>query len=181
LNKINITLVAALIAAFAGIGNVYFGHLSSTSLEQQRWEKERQDESRKNLTLAFAEFSQELATGVQKATWLLWIADFSPALFSEKDLEIYNQEIKIVLPKLLAARVKLAAHDYSIYQKVSRITQDFYSLDANIALTELKFKKSKEIGLREFQELSKQAQKLHGRLPSVLASIIGATSIEGRK
>lgn len=179
-NKLNITLVAALIAAFASIGNVYFSHLSSTSLEERKWQKQQENEAQRNLTVAFADYSRELATGIHEAVWLLWIAQNSPSLFSEKDFGAYNRRIKEVLPRLMASNVLLAAHDYSIYKQSRSITQDFYTLDANIALSAAEFKKSRKSGLKHFQKLYWEAQSLNASIPKKLSDIIKQPS-DGRK
>jgi hypothetical protein len=97
-----VTLVAALVAAVAGMGSVYLNYVSAISLEREKWEQARRDEATKNLRLALADFSRELATGVQRATWLLWITENNSSGFSEKDLSEYDREMTVILPKFMS-------------------------------------------------------------------------------
>lgn len=169
MNKELITLVAALIAAFASIGNVYFNYLSATSLEREKWEKAREDDAKKNLRLALAEFSRELGTGVQRATWLLWIAENTPSSFSEKDLATYDEEMRAILPRLFTARVMVAAHDIAAYERLTQFTLRLYKLDSDIAMASQQFRRSQKDGLLVLQRLYREAQQLHQALPSELA------------
>lgn len=172
MNIQTITLVAALIAAITSIGNVYFNYLSATSLERQKWDKAREDELQKNLRLALADFSCELATGVQRATWLLWIAENNPSSFSEKDLSTYDEEMRAILPRFFTARVMVAAHDIATYERLSDLTSRLYKLDSDIAVAGQQFRESRKDGLKALQLLYRGAQQLHPRLPDELAKVI---------
>lgn len=83
--------------------------------------------------LALADFSRELATGVQRATWLLWTAENNSSAFSKKDLLTYDEEMRAILPRFLTARVVVAGHDMATYERLSELTNRFYKLDADIA------------------------------------------------
>jgi hypothetical protein len=175
-SKETITLVAALIAAFTSVGNVYFNYLGATSLEREKWQKSREDEAKKNLRLALADFSRELTTGVQRAAWLLWIAEHNPSAFSQKDLSVYDEEMRAILPRFLTARVMVAAHDVATYESLNGLSHRFYRLDADIALAGQTLRTSRAQGLKELQRLSREAQQLHGRLPHELAKLMAVSS-----
>ena len=172
MNKETITLIAALLAAVTSVGNVYFNYLSATSLERARWQKAREDESRKNLRVALAEFSRELATAIQRGTWLLWSAQNSPSTFSEKDLATYDDEMRSILPRLLTSRVMLAAHDTAAYERVADLSSRLYALDADIAVAGQQFRQSRAEGLQALQRLHDDAQQLHSSLAGELAKVV---------
>jgi hypothetical protein len=169
--KDTFTLIAALLAAVTSTGNVYFSYLSASSIERERWEKEREDETKKALRTAVEAFAQELATAIQRATWLLWKAENNPSGFSDQDLKVYDQEMKTVLPRLLVTRVLVAAHDMGIYEQLSEIAAHFYELDSKIALADQSFRVSPDQGITQLRKLHYQAQKLHHQLGHRLAQI----------
>jgi hypothetical protein len=176
MSKETITLVAALIAAITSVGNVYFNYLSATSLEREKWQKAREDDAKKNLRLALADFSRELSTGVQRATWLLWIAENNPSAFSEKDLSTYDEEMRAILPRFLTARVVVAAHDMATYERLSELSNRLYKLDADIAVAGRTFRTSRAQGLKELQRLSREVQQLRPSLPGDLAKLMSGSS-----
>ena len=176
MSKETITLVAALIAAITSIGNVYFNFLSATSLERVRWEKARQDEATKNLRVALADYSRELATGAQKATWLLWIAENASSEFSEKNLTTYDDEMRVILPRFFTARVLVAAYDMATYEKMEHLSKRLYKLDNDIAIAGRTFRNSRAQGLEELGRLYRDVQQFRESFPADLAKLMSAAS-----
>src|SRR6266542_2496866 len=102
--KDNVTLIAALIAASTSTGNAVLSSRSATSLESKKWEQARLDQAAANLRLAVADFAKELATASERAMWLTWTAENDSEGLSERELRAYEEDIRVVMPKLFSAQ-----------------------------------------------------------------------------
>jgi hypothetical protein len=84
-----VTLVAALLAAVTSITGIYLSQHGTAELERKRWVQTRQDEANKELRVAIADYARELSMGVQRASWLVWIATYDPEALSRNDFAAY--------------------------------------------------------------------------------------------
>lgn len=102
-----------------------------------------------------------LATGVQRATYLLWIAENNPSGSREPYLAEYDREMSLLSPKFLYARILVAAHNLPTYDRLSGLSNRFYKLDADIAVASKQFRASRGEGLKALRHLFQEAQLLH--------------------
>jgi hypothetical protein len=79
-----------------------------------------------------------------------------------------------ILPRFLAARVLVAAHDVATYKRLDDLSGRLYKLDSDIAVAGQSFRASRSKGLKELGRLFPEAQKLHEELAGELAKIVSA-------
>ncbi len=167
-----LTLIAALVAAFASVFGVIYATWSQSNLEEKKWFQARQDEANKNQRLAVADLAGKMGKAVQQMEWITWMANNEPENFSVADVKTYNKEINELFSEISASHLIIAALNKSAYDKVTPLVYELYGLDTKIALSGAKYKKSKQDGLAELQNLKGAANGYAEKLQKEMVDII---------
>jgi hypothetical protein len=171
-----VTLIAAVIAALTSVANILLTSWTSRSLERTKIEYARKDEERKNLRLALAEFTRELAVATQRIEWLVWKAENNPTSLEQPDLDAYEIDMKVILPRLFTAQVVVAAHNQDVHDRLLELAQVVYKIDDDIAKANVVFRKSPADGIQELQAVGKVVWQFVRMLPKGLSMVAGSIS-----
>jgi len=176
MDKETVTLIAALIAASASVVTVLLNRWNATSIERMKWVQARDDEAKRNLGITVAEFAREIATGAQRAVWLLWIAENRPGSFSVTDLDSYDADMKAVFPKMFGALVMVAAYDKVAYEKLEYLANRLYEIDADVSMAGTKFRDSSLEGLEALRKQLKPALSFFNELSRHFAKVFDVSA-----
>ena len=177
------TLIAAIVAASAALTNAVFTARRQSRLEQEkwsrarddekaRWEQGRQDRADEALRLALADVARQIAVAAQAISWLTWKAAHEPSQLTAADVAAYNEDIKAVMPNIVAAHLLVVALDRSTDGIIKPIVRDLYRLDQTVALAAAKIAISPQECLAQLRELFQQSDsflvELHDQFSSML-------------
>lgn len=127
----NQTVIAALLAFVAALGLAFWNSWLT-----------RKTELNKELRLAVAEFTKNLALGNHAMSWLTWKAKNTPDLLTEGDIANYEETINSMFNNLVASRIIVAALNKRIHAHMASLVQQMYALDEKIATAGALFRHS---------------------------------------
>ena len=171
MNAQTVTLIAAMIAAITSVANIFFSNWTAISLERTKLEYSREEEAKKSLRLAVAEFARELSTATQRITWLVWVAEHDPDSLLEKDFDSYDADIKAILPRLFTSQVIVAAYDKNTHDRLMELSQRVYHIDSDIGKARVAFRRSPPEGIKALQKSARDTWNFVNSLPEDLAKV----------
>lgn len=170
------------IGTFIGAGLALIGVRWSSNrqweLEQKKWLQAKENEAAKEIKLAVAVLSQKIAAEIQAIIWLTWIAEYQPAMLSEKDINAYDREMKSLMSQDVIAQAALAAVDAELHRRIKPFVKEVSSLDHQMSFVTLRIKQAPEQSIemheaiKDLGEFYRQAYKLYETLPEKLAAVL---------
>ena len=133
----------------------------------------RKTELNKELRLAVAEFSKNLAIGNHAMSWLTWKAKNTPDLLTTDDIQRYEEVINSMFTSLVAARIIVAALNKKIHENMSTLVQRMYAMDENIARAGALFRRSPEDGREKLASYFSEVSALEQELLDTVTELIG--------
>lgn len=158
------TVTASLLGLFSAVVVGYFAGKRQVKLEY-----------RKETRLAVAELTKHIAAAALSMSWLTWKAKFQSQHFTLEDVEQYDAKIHQVYLELTGAYAVVAALNRAAYQKISKIVDEVYELDGNIATATTAFRDKLEDATEKIAAYSKDAGALetsiNGRVAEIMSQV----------
>jgi hypothetical protein len=138
MSKESTGVTLALIASFTSLLATGVGLGLSTwkdfQIENKKWISTREDEADRNLRLAIADFARELSTAALRVSWIAWTAENEKdRSVISKELVAYNADMRLLLPKVVAAQTVLASQDKATYDRVANLPTQLRQVDTLVA------------------------------------------------
>jgi hypothetical protein len=176
MKKDMIALIVALIAAITSFASAGLSYVGSSSLEREKWMQAREDETKRQLRVALADFAREMATGAQSVVWLLWIAENNPRDFGDKHVADYLEEMRATLPRHFGALMLVAAYDRAAYEKLRASSDALNQFHIRIAGAIKTYRGSRESGLKDLQAIARDVTKWRRALSEELVQAISLSA-----
>jgi hypothetical protein len=173
--------VPSAVGTLIGAGITLFGVRWSSNrqwkLEEKKWFQARTDEMSNEIRQSVAELVKNLAAEIQAILWLTWIAKYQPETFSENDINLYDQDMKLIFREVSAARAILATLDPKVYKDMSDLEKEVSAIDHFLAFPSREFKHSKDLygkkkALESLGSFYDNAYNLYLNLPDRVGSIL---------
>jgi hypothetical protein len=134
----------------------------------------RKAELNKELRLAVAEFTKNMAIGNHAMSWLTWKAKYTPNVLTSDDITDYEKIINSMFNNLVGSRIIVAALNMRIHEHMALLVQEMYVLDENIARAGVLFQRSPEDGREKLASFYDDVAKFEKELLDTVAELIGA-------
>ena len=170
------------IGTFIGAGLALIGVRWSSNrqwdLEQKKWLQAKEDEAAKEIKSAVAVLAQRMAAEIQAIIWLTWIAEFQPAMLTEKEISGYDREMKSLMSQDVAAQAALAAVNAELHSRIKPFVKEVSSLDHRMSFVVLKIgqaaegSQEREEAIMDLGNFYYEAYDLYETLPEKLGTIL---------
>jgi len=127
------TLTGVLIGAVAGILGGYLSGWQHARLEYQKWQRTREDDTVKEISLAIAELMKKMATAAQYISWFTWEADYRPDRITKDTVDNYDLEMRGLFPEIDSALIVVSALSGKAYERLSPLVKKIYDLDLEVS------------------------------------------------
>ncbi|MBI5294253.1 MAG: hypothetical protein HY869_02175 [Chloroflexi bacterium] len=127
------TLTGVLIGAIAGILGGYLSGWQQARLERQKWQRSRQDDTAKEISLAVAELMKKMAATAQNISWFTWEADYRPDRITKEAVDNYDVEMRRLFPEIDSALIVVSALSSKAYERLSPFVKKIYDLDLEVS------------------------------------------------
>lgn len=154
-------IVAALIAALAGLAAGYIAGKQATRFE---YEKETR--------LAVAEVAKGIGVATHSISWLTWRAKYQPEHLSIDHVDAFDVDMHRLYPELTGSLAVLAALNKRVYESVRSLVGRVYDLDDRVAQATTSVRDQVEGAASTLAEFHSQAQELDRHLRDGLGDIM---------
>jgi hypothetical protein len=114
-------LIGAGIGAVAGLVAGVIGGWQQRLAEAQRWGQGRADEIWRTERQSLIELTTLTVTGCQAMAWISWSASAKSLEDVRIEVDIYNERMRDLLPRVFSAQAAASGLDDQTYEKIQRI------------------------------------------------------------
>ena len=182
-------VIGAFIALLGVFFTQFFGRKTARELEESKVRAARADSLMKEVNLKVSQLATDLGAASHSMSWLTWAANHE--ILTKKRIESYDEEMHLVLPKVLGDVVAVASLDERLGKVANGIATDLYTLDARLGDICLLFHSDRDAARAEFINISPKVDRFwletinnlskaaHGQLQLILQAASSDRSQSG--
>ncbi|WP_235516566.1 hypothetical protein [Caballeronia cordobensis] len=164
------TVLAAVIAAFASLFTVVLTRNGAISLDARKFDQTQRAEADKSLRLALAEVGAEMSQDVQRVVLFAWNAKHDPGGPTSIDIAEYEKASSAALSRLFRAQVLLAANDRATYDIIAPLIRSFHETDDCVTKALITLKRDRQQGIAAVAACHAQGIVLYDSMPEAFAN-----------
>jgi hypothetical protein len=168
-------LVPTLTALISIIGGVVAGGFTGrqeSRRERDRWLRETSSAFAAELRSTVKELTTKLAAAAHSMVWLCWLAEHGPERLTRERIELYDQEMHVLLPEIIGLHAVVAGMDTGVYLALYSLVQKVFEVDGKIGLAGLEVVPGEPASARSLSELYEDAAALEFRLSETVSRAI---------
>jgi hypothetical protein len=127
-----LSILSVLIAGLISFGSAAYLSVKALQNEKKKSLEIQEKEFSTAKQLAASTLISKTAQGIHNVTWVLWIARFTPELFTDSIVKDHDKLMYILYAEIVAAQVVLAAYDKELFIQTKVIVDELYGLDGEL-------------------------------------------------
>jgi hypothetical protein len=150
-------VIGAFITLLGVFFTQFFGRKTARELEESKVRAARADLLIKEVNLKVSQLAADLGAASHSMAWLTWAANHGT--LTEKRIESYDEEMHLVLPKVLGGIVAVASLDERLGKVANGIAKDLYNLDEKLGRICVLFSGDPAAAAAGFSNISPEVKK----------------------
>lgn len=114
---------------------------------------------------------ERMASATHSMCWLTWLASSSPSRITEDRVNLYDEEMHVLLPQMISFQARLSTYNSDVSARFGKIITAIECLDMRIGSAALHFLDKGQAGTGELVKCHGKADDLHKRLAKLCSEI----------